>query len=181
MTQDLSFFVKQAIEAPVHLTFRMENEQFPEYAGDLVLSDPPSEIQGELVVEKIQGGILVTGSMTGTIFVPCSRCLEATVVKVAESIHFVLLPAPAYSGKEIELGQDDLDVIHYSGDQVDLEPHVWDQMILSIPRQPLCKEDCPGIPVSDSPAFDGNSSCETGFAVLKALSLKQPEGVPPAR
>ena len=176
---ELVFHIKQVLDAPLEFDFQLDPTAAADRLGDLLLAEPPAVIGGRLRVEKIQGSILVEGQVQGFLYTPCSRCLEKAKITIDGSIRLILLPAPRYSHGEIELGQDDLDTAYYSGEQVDLEPHLWDQVIISIPQQPLCSQDCKGIPVALPGLSPGDSSCESGFAVLKTLSL--PEGPNPRR
>lgn len=176
---ELVIFIKQVIDVPLEFSFELDPARAVDRLGDLVLVDPPARIGGQLRVEKIQGSILVEGQLQGNYHVPCSRCLENANIEVNSPLRLILLPTPRFSHGEIELGQDDLDTIYYEGEQVDLEPHLWDQVILSIPQQPICSQDCKGIPVSLPGVSVGDSTCESGFAVLKTLSL--PDGSKPDR
>ena len=179
---DLVFSVKQDMDAPLELDFVLDPAQAADRVGDLLLADPPARISGHLRIEKIQGSILVEGQLQGYLYTTCSKCLESAKVVTDGTLRLILMPPPHFSHGEMELGQDDLDTIYYKGEQVDLEPHVWDQVIISIPQQPICSPDCKGIPVSLPGVTVGDSSCESGFAVLKTLSLKQPvDGTPGAK
>jgi uncharacterized protein len=171
---ELVVYIKQVQEAPLELRFELVPARAVDRVGDLILEDPPARIGGQLRVEKIQGSILIEGRLQGSYYVSCSRCLEKVKVDVDSPLRLVLLPTPRFTHGEIELGQDDLDTIYYEGDPIDLEPHLWDQVILSIPQQPICSQDCKGIPVTLPGVTLGNSTCESGFAVLKTLSL--PDG-----
>jgi len=43
------------------------------------------------------------------------------------------------------LRAEDLDVTYYSGEEVDLTPIIWDELILDVPFSPLCHRDCRGL------------------------------------
>ncbi len=172
---DLVFSVKQILDAPLELDFQLDMANALDRVGDLILTEPPAKMGGHLRIEKIQGSILVEGQLQGYFYTQCSRCLENAKVETDSQLRLILMPTPKFSHGELELGQDDLDTIYYAGEQVDLEPHIWDQVIVSIPQQPICSQDCKGIPVQLPGVTVGDSSCESGFAVLKTLSLKQPE------
>jgi uncharacterized protein len=40
---------------------------------------------------------------------------------------------------------EDEDAMWLSGDLIDLEPVVHDAVVLALPQQPLCRDDCPGL------------------------------------
>jgi uncharacterized protein len=167
------------MDAPLELDFELDPASAADRLGELLLADPPAKVGGHLEIEKIQGSIVVDGSLQGFIYTSCSRCLEKAKIDIDGTFRLILMPMPHFSHGEIELGQEDLDTIYYSGEQVELEQHIWDQVILSIPQAPICSQNCKGIPVVLSHVSVGDSSCESGFAVLKTLSLKQPEGETP--
>src|SRR4030065_464925 len=48
---------------------------------------------------------------------------------------------------ELELTPEDLDREFFTGDRIVLDDLVREQLILEAPMQPLCRQDCPGIPV----------------------------------
>jgi uncharacterized protein len=46
---------------------------------------------------------------------------------------------------EMELHNEDLDVYYYEGDEIDLDPYVYEEVMLNMPMRPLCREECKGI------------------------------------
>lgn len=170
--QELVFSVRQIQEAPLELDFRFDADSIAERMGDLVEAGQPSEVHGHVHVEKLRGAILVEGTIGGVLFTACSRCLESARIPADGTFRLVLMPRPAFSRGEVELVEDDLDTAYYTGEQIDLQPHLWDHIILSIPQQPLCSPDCRGIDVHvPGVTVGGNSTCDSGFSVLKTLSL----------
>ncbi len=169
--QDLVFSIRQLQEAPLELDFDIDSESIAERMGDLVDPAQPSKVHGHLHVEKLRGSILVEGTVSGTLFTVCSRCLESARLSADGTFRLILMPRPAFSKGEIELAEDDLDTAYYTGDQIDLQPHLWDHLILSIPQQPLCSPDCRGIDVHvPGVTVNGDFACESSFSVLKTLS-----------
>ena len=53
-------------------------------------------------------------------------------------------PVQAAAAKE-ELSPDDLDLDYYTGEIVDLESILREQIILMLPLKPLCDETCKGL------------------------------------
>ena len=80
--------------------------------------------------------------------------------------------------EELELTPEDLNRVVYVGDSIILDDFVRDQVLLEVPMQSLCREDCPGIPVPDhirgpevleeGPVLDGKR-IDPRFAPLLAL------------
>lgn len=112
---------------------------------------------GEVDVEATADGttVFVQGAVRGTIAIACSRCVTPVAVTLDERIHVTYVPvaelaptARPEAGDEDEgeeLASDDLDVMPYDGDHLDLSPLVREQFVLAVPYAPLCKDDCLGL------------------------------------
>jgi len=91
-------------------------------------------VTGGVLIESIERGITMFGSVTFRWKGECRRCLEVTGgergVEIAE-IFQVHSP-------------EDSEVIDFDGDQIDLVPVVCDAVALSLPLAPLCRDDCAG-------------------------------------
>lgn len=74
----------------------------------------------------------------------CARCLEQYSFDVASDFSFVLVPKSPMPD-EVELNEEDLDLSFYEGEEVDVSPLVLEQIVLTLPTRPLCKEDCRGL------------------------------------
>lgn len=73
----------------------------------------------------------------------CARCLED--YGVAISAKFQLLVVPAGSSLGDAGDEEDVEVTVYDGEEVDLTPLVREQILLSLPTTPLCRESCRGL------------------------------------
>ncbi len=111
-----------------------------------------SDAGGELDVRASMNGadVVVRGSVTAELTVPCSRCLEPAPVSVHEEITVLAVPRASMRGSSSKKGEDaedpgDADVIAYDGEIVALDDLVRDGLLLGIPMIPLCSEGCPGI------------------------------------
>jgi uncharacterized protein len=105
-----------------------------------------ARITGLVHLSKHGQDILVRGNLAGQIKLACSRCLEAFTAPAA--IEFDLLQVPAPTGvraQDVELSEDDLDLDYYTGENVDLESLLREQIILMMPLKPLCDEACKGL------------------------------------
>jgi uncharacterized protein len=79
--------------------------------------------------------------------------------------------APSEDDAE-DLAADDLDRETFTGDTLILDGLVREHVILEVPMQPLCREDCPGIPIPEhirGPANFGEEE-QGGGALRAALS-----------
>ena len=46
---------------------------------------------------------------------------------------------------EFELKDEDMDVYYYEGDEIDLDPFIYEEVLLDMPSRPICSEDCQGL------------------------------------
>ena len=88
----------------------------------------------DLRLESVHEGILATGKVFTNATSECSRCLDP--IKLPVEVDFQELFT--YSGSS----EDDLKV---QDDSIDLDPAIRDAVVLSLPFQPVCNPDCPGL------------------------------------
>ncbi|MBU1239800.1 DUF177 domain-containing protein [Myxococcota bacterium] len=130
---------------PREIEFSFTEQELEEHLEDLAAPRAFHRVKGILTLEQIAGAIEVTGHMEGFITVQCSRCLKPTRVDVPEFFQFIFIEEPDHFDSETELSGNDLETAFFHGDTIDLEPHIWDHVILSVPMVPLCDEACEGI------------------------------------
>ena len=64
---------------------------------------------------------------------------------MAADFDLLLVPAPVAAAAEEELSAADLDLDYYTGEVVDLQTILKEQIILMLPIKPLCEEVCKGL------------------------------------
>jgi uncharacterized protein len=105
-----------------------------------------ARITGVVHLSKHGHDILVRGSLSGQLELACGRCLEPFAAPAAIDFDLLLVPAPANATATAEeLSPDDLDLDYYTGETIDLESIVREQIILMLPLKPLCEESCKGL------------------------------------
>ena len=105
-----------------------------------------SPVLYELLVAKQEGSIRITGPVKSTVTLTCSRCLEEFSCSFNTHLDIELAPKELLpQGAEVELRVDDLDIYYYDGDEIDLDPLIYDEVLLNLPIMPLCREDCAGL------------------------------------
>jgi uncharacterized protein len=98
---------------------------------------------------ELKTGIVQTeveGTIRTKLEVECTRCLQP-VEKELEfpfKVSFIT-PENLTEEKETELNAEDLDVSIYEGDRIDLGELTREQIILNLPEQVFCSEDCKGL------------------------------------
>ena len=103
------------------------------------------EIELELTLESISGGILVQGALRATARGTCARCLAPTIdsweVDVTE-LHRSVADVEQEEDGDLE----DLDYRLVDGDtQLELDQMVRDALVVGQPVRVLCREDCAGL------------------------------------
>ena len=105
-----------------------------------------ARITGRVHLSKHGHDLLVRGNLSGQMELACSRCLEFFAAPATIEFDLLLVPGPPKAGaaKE-ELSLADLDLDYYTGEIVDLESLLREQIILMMPLKPLCDETCKGL------------------------------------
>ncbi|CAN5639767.1 hypothetical protein BH18ACI1_BH18ACI1_02960 [soil metagenome] len=98
---------------------------------------------------KIKKGIAQTdveGKIFADVEVDCSRCLQRAESSLEIPFKAVFVSPENYTQtKEAELGIEDLEVAIFEGDEIDLTELVREQILLNLPTQVFCREDCQGL------------------------------------
>lgn len=108
---------------------------------------PGSSVVLDLRLEAVAEGVLVTGSAHATATGECGRCLEPVSIPVEVD----LLDLFVYPG---HAEADDEEVSRLDGDLLDLEPILRDQIVLDLPFQPVCREECQGLCITCGARLD---------------------------
>jgi len=107
----------------------------------------PLRVSGSAeLLPNTRGDIRVHGHLEVQMEVECDRCLEVAGYPV--TVDFDLYYEPVAAGPavdEIALEPADSDVDFYEGDGLELEDVLREQILLALPMQALCSEDCKGI------------------------------------
>ncbi|MCS6565840.1 DUF177 domain-containing protein [Curtobacterium flaccumfaciens pv. flaccumfaciens] len=93
-----------------------------------------AELRIDVKLEGLHEGVLVSGHASADAAGECSRCL----IDISEPIEVDFAELFAYDASE------DFDFF-VRDDHVDTEQVVRDAVVLSLPFQPVCRPDCPGL------------------------------------
>jgi uncharacterized protein len=98
---------------------------------------------------KVKKGIVqadVNGKIVADVEIECSRCLTPVSRHLDFEFGAAFLTAENYTQeKEAEINALDLEVSIFEGDRIDLKELVREQILLNIPEQVFCREDCKGL------------------------------------
>jgi uncharacterized protein len=121
----------------------------------------------------------LAGRVQTTLELPCSRCVEAFESPVDASFDLRYHPRSQNVGEgEREVEEDDLSTSFYEDETIDLGQLIREQLYLSLPMKPLCREACNGLcPQCGMNLNRGTCDCRRDWedprlAALRAL--KQP-------
>lgn len=140
------------------------------------------KVSGKLTA--MENEVLFRGTMVGTYEQPCDRCLDPASRTVEQSVVWYFEPGVEPNplvelrADEIESGyEEDIEgerVRFYEGEEINLGPHVWEEMLLAAPTKYYCRDNCKGLcPGCGSNLNEGACSCapetETGNSGLAGL------------
>ena len=143
------------------------------WALDLVGVPAESEVRLDLRLEAVMDGVLVSGTVAAPIRAECGRCLTPVEGGIEVEVQELFAYAPAPDGDEIALME---------GDLINLEPVARDAVILGLPLNPLCRDDCAGLcagcgePLADLPAEHGHDEIDPRWAALAAVETEPEMG-----
>lgn len=92
----------------------------------------------ELRLESVVEGVLVSGRCRAQAEGACVRCLEPVSIGLELTVQelFAYPDAASAEAEEIAQLEDEL---------VDFRPVLRDAVVLALPLQPVCRDDCPGL------------------------------------
>ena len=128
-----------------------------------------------VVVRKDRMQFRLVGRVKTVIELSCSRCLDGFATPVDEAFDVLYLPhAPAGSGEERMVEDDDLSTAFYSDNVIDLGQLMQEQCYLAVPMKPLCRDDCRGLcPVCGTNFNTGSCECRPAWVDSRLAVLEQ--------
>ncbi len=141
----------------------------PAGLGTDVLGVPEgTTLELDVRLEAVIEGVLASGTTRVPLTGECVRCLEP--LERALDVDFQELYA--YAESEVE----DDEASRLEGDLLDLEPVVRDAVVLALPFQPVCRDDCPGLcprcggRLADDPDHRHEAEIDPRWAALAVLA-----------
>lgn len=110
-------------------------------------------VELELRLESVMEGVLVTGTARASAKGECVRCLEPLEQQL-EADFQEMFSYPDADGRgrptaepagDAEGSEEDEDRLFIEDGLFDLEPVLRDAVVLALPMQPVCQDDCPGL------------------------------------
>lgn len=100
-----------------------------------------SNISLSFRAESVDDGVLITGEVVSNAVGECGRCLDKIEMPIDQRFQELFL----YASRRSENPEEDDELFVLDGDVADLEIPVRDAVILSMPLNPLCDEECEGL------------------------------------
>ncbi|MET9427763.1 MULTISPECIES: DUF177 domain-containing protein [unclassified Streptomyces] len=118
--------------------------------ADVIGVPEGSQVELELRLESVMEGVLVTGTARARAEGECVRCLEPlhqdVVADFQEMFSYPDTDDRGHrKGAADDDAEDDEDMTPLEDGMFDLEPVLRDAVVLALPLQPVCREDCAGL------------------------------------
>ena len=189
-------------------SFKLNTYELPRRAGEMMeyeldivvkekfgvelISVPADElIEIDARLESVTEGILLSADVYAVAQGECIRCLDPVEIVIERKIQELYNYEPTNErGKKKrkssteDLTSEDLDVADefmMEGDILDLEIPVRDAIVLSLPSNPLCSQDCLGLcpecgsKWADLPEDHAHEVIDARWASLGGLTLEDPD------
>jgi len=148
----LQLHVDDIKEQGLLLDFCEPPESFPaleelQLQGE-VSFDGPIVVTGR--VQRVAGLVEIEGAVQAAARMPCGRCLEDVVLPLDARFSVTFsreLPevVDEEDGSELELSAEEMGLIPFSGDEIDLREAIQEQVVMALPLRPLCRPECLGL------------------------------------
>jgi uncharacterized protein len=135
----------------------------------------PLKAQGkaELVTEAL-GEIRVTGHLTVQTEAACDRCLDTAPFPIDSDFVLYYRPLSEGYGDEKEIDSGEAEMGFYEGESLELNDVLREQVLLALPMQRVCREDCKGIcPACGKNRNQNECNCQASTSDDRWQALKQ--------
>lgn len=137
----------------VDLTTIKDRETFFDFAiepSQIDLESETAKLRNAVLVQgKVQKGIaeiVAEGKISADLEIECNRCLQAVGKSLEIPFRAAFVTIENYTReKEAQINEQDLDVSILEEDKINLNELVREQLLLNLPEQVFCREDCKGL------------------------------------
>jgi uncharacterized protein len=121
------------------------------------------------------GEIRVKGHLAVTMRCDCNRCLEPAVFPIDSRFDLFYRPVEvAEDDEEVEIDEGEAEIGFYEGGGVELKDVLREHVLLSMPMQRVCREDCQGMcPICGQNRNLINCGCEAKLVDDRWSALKK--------
>ncbi len=120
----------------------------------------PARVQGTV---RKHGDAELRGEVRTKVNVSCARCLKLVELPIDVKFTERFVPSVSWQNEEgHELQTEDLNLAVFDGEAIELDDVVREEILLAIPAQVLCREDCKGLcPVCGVDRNELSCDCES--------------------
>ena len=145
----------------------------------------PQAVHYRFNVSRLVDMIEVSGFIDAVVELSCGRCLDSYQMPFSSNFFLAYtqqLPVctdDEDEDEETELSAEEMGLTLLEGDEISLAEPLQEQLLMALPIQPLCQNDCNGLcPVCGCNLNKINCGCEepsfdTRFASLKEFKVKK--------
>jgi uncharacterized protein len=141
---------------------------------DLIGVPVGADLELDLRLESVMDGVLVSGVVTAPVSGECGRCLGDVSDTLAVRIQELFVYPEASTEHD-----DEDEVAQLQGDLLDLTATLRDAVVLALPINPLCNEDCQGLCITcgerleDLPEDHSHDQTDARWGALAGLLEQQ--------
>lgn len=155
--------IKKRLVGSKNFSYELTPDELNITEADLKVTAP---IILEGMIENAGDVILLKADVKTEIERTCGRCLKVFTEPLAAQVVEKFYPAGA---ENIEN-----DAFIYESDLLDITEPVRESLLLAVPLQSLCREDCRGLcPVCGADRNEGDCGCDTTTVDPRLAALKQ--------
>lgn len=129
------------------------------YGEGIARVEAGSQMQLSVRAESVEDGIFVSGRARASIATECGRCLREFERKIEVDLAELFFYEP-----------ENEEEYRVFGDRLDLSGTLRDHIVLALPFQPLCRDDCGGLNIGESTGAAHASSSAHDVIVYSAES-----------
>ena len=177
--------IEELKEGKLNLEFEEAPESFPvlKEMVDNGACKFLAPLKAALRAQKIGAIVELEGNISTAIRLDCGRCLQSFEMPLESNFALAYSqkePAPEQSSsshEELELTAEDMGLIYYQGEEINLKNEIQEQVVLAFPLRAICRPDCRGLcPRCGADLNTGNCNCDRSppagkFDALKGLKL----------
>ena len=141
----------------------------------------PLEVQLTLV--RIGNMVEMRGRLKSRVGAACSRCLAPLELELDAPFELIYARRPGAEErpclqKEIELTTEDVGLMLFEGDTIDIRQGLYEETLAALPLKPLCSEACRGLcptcgaDLNNGPCHCTQDSLDPRLAKLLALKAR---------
>jgi len=177
----LVFDTRSLVRRPGTMVEHARTVAAPEGFGTDVIGIPEgAPLDLSVRLESVMEGVLVSGRVNAVATGACVRCLDDVDLEVDAEFQELFAYADRAAHHQEVGAEDDDDQYVLQDDLIDLEPVIRDAVVPTLPFQPVCDDDCPGLcsecgaHLADDPSH-GHETIDPRWAALGSL-VSDPEG-----